>query len=130
MSTLVESSEVLAVETSCTDHALTVILDDGRTVSVPLVWFSRLLTATPEQRKDWKPIGGGMGLHWESIDEDIPVASLLQPDESMPDWTRRRSGSTSTRSLLCLVANEGRRRRATGISFWRRSDVKTGYGTS
>ena len=54
MSTLVESSEVLAVEVSCTDDALTVTLDDGRTVSVPLVWFPRLLTASPKQRKDWE----------------------------------------------------------------------------
>jgi hypothetical protein len=81
MSTLVESSEVLAVEASCTDHALTVILDDGRTVSVPLVWFPRLLTASPKQRKDWELIGGGIGLHWDAIDEDISVASLLQPEK-------------------------------------------------
>lgn len=53
MPTVVESSEVLAVEASCSDHELTVILDDGRTVSVPLVWFPRLLTASPKQRKDW-----------------------------------------------------------------------------
>jgi hypothetical protein len=80
---LVESSEVLAVEASCTDHALTVILDDARTVSVPLVWFPRLLTASPKQRKDWELIGGGIGLHWEAIDEDISVASLLQPEKFM-----------------------------------------------
>ena len=83
MPTLVESSEVLAVEASCTDHELTVILDDGRTVSVPLVWFPRLLTASPKQRKDWELIGGGIGLHWEAIDEDISVASLLQPEKFM-----------------------------------------------
>jgi hypothetical protein len=83
MSTLVESSEVLAVEVSCTDDALTVTLDDGRTVSVPLVWFPRLLSASPKQRKDWEPIGGGIGLHWEAIDEDISVASLLQPEKFM-----------------------------------------------
>ncbi len=83
MPTLVESSEVLAVEASCTDHALTVILDDGRTVSVPLVWFPRLLTASPKQRKEWELIGGGIGLHWEAIDEDISVASLLQPEKFM-----------------------------------------------
>ena len=83
MPTLVKSSEVLAVEASCSGHALTVILDDGRTVSVPLVWFPRLLTASPKQRKDWELIGGGIGLHWEAIDEDISVASLLQPEKFM-----------------------------------------------
>ena len=81
MSTLVATSEVLAVEVSCTDDVITVTLDDGRTVSVPLVWFPRLLTASPKQRKDWELIGGGVGLHWEAIDEDISVASLLQPEK-------------------------------------------------
>jgi Protein of unknown function (DUF2442) len=42
--------------------------------------FSRLLAATPQQRKDWEPIGGGIGIHWEAVDEDISVASLLQPE--------------------------------------------------
>lgn len=83
MSTLVESSEVLAADVSCTDDALTVTLDDGRIVSVPLVWFPRLLTASPKQREDWELIGGGIGLHWEAIDEDISVASLLQPEKFM-----------------------------------------------
>ena len=83
MPTLVESSEALAVEVSCSDDSLIVVLDDGRTVSVPLVWFPRLLAATPQQRKDWESIGGGIGMHWEAIDEDISVASLLQPEKFM-----------------------------------------------
>ena len=83
MPTSVESSEALAVDVSCSDDALTVVLDDGRTVSVPLVWFPRLLAATPQQRGQWEPIGGGTGLHWDAIDEDISVASLLQPEKFM-----------------------------------------------
>jgi len=83
MPTLVESSETLAVEVSCADHSLTVVLDDGRTVSVPLAWFPRLLAASPTQRKDWELIGGGIGIHWEAVDEDISVASLLQPEKFM-----------------------------------------------
>ena len=83
MPTLVESSESLAVDVSCSEHSLTVVLDDGRTVSVPLVWLPRLLAATPRQRKEWEPIGGGIGIHWEAIDEDISVASLLQPEKFM-----------------------------------------------
>ncbi len=83
MPALVESSEALAVDVSCSEHALTVVLDDGRTVSVPLVWFPRLLAATPDQRKDWEPIGGGIGIHWEAVDEDISIASLLQPERFM-----------------------------------------------
>jgi len=83
MPALAESSEVVAVDVSCSDHSLTVVLDDGRSVSVPLVWFPRLLSATPQQRRDWEPIGGGIGIHWEAIDEDISVASLLQPEKFM-----------------------------------------------
>ena len=59
-----KSGEALAVDVSCSDDSLIVVLDDGRTVSVPLVWFPRLLAATPKQRKDWEPIGGGIGMHW------------------------------------------------------------------
>lgn len=83
MPTSVETSEALAVDVSCSNDALTVVLDDGRTVSVPLVWFPRLLAATPQQRSQWEPIGGGIGIHWEDIDEDISVASLLQPEKFM-----------------------------------------------
>src|SRR3989449_9139227 len=83
MHTSVVSNDALAVDVSCSEHALTVVLDDGRTVSVPLVWFPRLLAATPDQRKDWEPIGGGIGIHWEAVDEDISIASLLQPERFM-----------------------------------------------
>ena len=87
MSTLVESSEVMAVDVSCTADALKVVLADGRVVSTPLAWFPRLLAATPKQRAEWELIGGGIGVHWEAIDEDILIASLLQPENfmRMPD---------------------------------------------
>ena len=83
MPTLVDRSETLAVEVACSDDALTVVLDDGRIVSVPLVWFPRLLNATRKQRNQWEFIGGGIGIHWEAIDEDISVASLLRPEKFM-----------------------------------------------
>ena len=83
MPTLVEHSEASGVDVSCSDDALTVVLDDGRILSVPLVWFPRLLNATKKQRNDWELIGGGIGVHWEEIDEDISVASLLQPEKFM-----------------------------------------------
>ena len=83
MSTLVASSEAVAINVSCSKDAMTVVLDDGRTVSVPLVWFPRLLNATEKQRKEWEFIGGGIGIHWEEIDEDISVASLLSPAKFM-----------------------------------------------
>ena len=79
MSTLTQKTEALAVEVSFSMDALSVTLTDGRVVSVPLVWFPRLADASPRQRSDWELIGGGIGIHWEAIDEDISVASLLQP---------------------------------------------------
>lgn len=83
MPTLVASSEAVGVDVACSNDALTVVLDDGRTVSVPLVWFPRLLNATEKQRKEWEFIGGGVGVHWEEIDEDISIASLLNPEKFM-----------------------------------------------
>ena len=83
MSTLVETAEVTAVDVSCTSDTLNVVLSDGRTVSAPLAWFPRLLDATPRQRAQWELIGGGIGIHWEAVDEDISVASLLQPEKFM-----------------------------------------------
>ncbi len=83
MSTLVEKSEALAVDASCSAHTLSVTLADGRIISAPLAWFPRLLDATPDQRTEWELIGGGIGIHWEAVDEDISVASLLQPENFM-----------------------------------------------
>ena len=83
MSTLVEKAEALAVEVSCSNDALSVTLSDGRVVSVPLVWFPRLADATPRDRSDWELIGGGIGIHWHEIDEDISVESLLRPENFM-----------------------------------------------
>jgi Protein of unknown function (DUF2442) len=83
MPTLVTSSEALAVDVSCSNEELTVVLDDGRTVSVPLMWFPRLLNATEKQKREWEFIGGGIGIHWEEVDEDISVASLLRPEKFM-----------------------------------------------
>ncbi len=78
MSTLAIEVEPLAVDVSCTDDALHVVLADGREVSVPLTWSPRLVMATAEQRNQWRLIGGGIGIHWEAVDEDISVESLLR----------------------------------------------------
>lgn len=78
MSTLTVEVEPLAVDVSCTDDSLRVVLADGREISVPLVWFPRLQKATSEERKEWRLIGGGIGIHWEAVDEDISVESLLR----------------------------------------------------
>jgi uncharacterized protein DUF2442 len=83
MSILVERTEALAIDVACTKDELSVVLSDGRTVTVPVAWFPRLAGASAGQRADWEFIGGGIGIHWEAIDEDISVASLLQPESFM-----------------------------------------------
>ena len=83
MSTLVQKTEALVVEVSFSNDALSVRLPDGRVGSVPLASFPRLADATPQERSDWELIGGGIGIHWEEIDEDISVESLLRPENFM-----------------------------------------------
>lgn len=78
MSILAVEVESLALDVSCTEDSLHVVLADGREIAAPLVWFPRLQNATPEQRKHWRLIGGGIGIHWEDVDEDISVESLLR----------------------------------------------------
>jgi hypothetical protein len=69
---------VLAQNVSFTDDALVVDLSDGRVLSAPLVWFPRLLRATPPQRQHWTLLGGGHGIHWPDVDEDLSVDGLLR----------------------------------------------------
>ncbi|MCS7220160.1 MAG: DUF2442 domain-containing protein [Anaerolineae bacterium] len=79
-----------------TDEELIVELDDGRTISVPLAWFPRLLHGTPEERANWRLIGGGEGIHWPDLDEDIEVAHLLagvpsqESQRSLQRWLQSR----------------------------------------
>jgi len=68
----------LAVDVSCNNDALHVALADGRAVSVPLEWYPRLQDATPKDRNNWNLIGGGLGIHWEDLDQDVSVESLLR----------------------------------------------------
>ena len=78
MSILAVEVEPLAVDARCDENSLLVVLADGREVRIPLEWSPRLQKATPAERDDWRFIGGGVGLHWEAIDEDISIASLLR----------------------------------------------------
>ncbi len=63
---------------SFTEETISVDLIDGRTIVVPLVWYPRLLNATLAQRLDWEVCGGGYGIHWESIDEDLSTSGMLR----------------------------------------------------
>ena len=77
MSTLAVERHPQACNVTCTDAALVVELLDGRTISVPLVWFPRLANASKEQLNNWELLGDGEGIHWPGIDEDLSVAGLL-----------------------------------------------------
>jgi len=68
----------LAVEVEFAEDALNVGLADGRIISVPLHWFPRLEDASGHDRKNWSLIGGGLGIRWDAIDEDVSVESLLR----------------------------------------------------
>ena len=60
------------------EDALSVDLMDGRTITVPLAWYPRLLEASPEQRARWQPCAAGYGIHWPDIDEDLSTEGLLR----------------------------------------------------
>ena len=60
------------------EDSFSVDLVDGRTITVPYAWYPRLLHATPEQRDNWQTCGGGFGIHWPDIDEDLSTEGLLR----------------------------------------------------
>jgi hypothetical protein len=61
-----------------TEETISVDLMDGRIITVPLVWYLRLLNATPAQRSNWEICGGGYGIHWDEIDEDLSTEGMLR----------------------------------------------------
>lgn len=71
------TADVPVKDIAITDNNLTVSLADGRTITVPLEWFPRLVHATAAERKNWRLIGKGEGLHWPELDEDININDLL-----------------------------------------------------
>jgi len=89
---------------STSEDTLTVDLDDGRTISVPLAWHPRLVHGTSEERGNWRSIGGGKGIHWPDLDEDIRVENLLagKPSgESQPSLKRWLESRASQDGATC-----------------------------
>ena len=90
-----------AEDVRVTEDTITVELSDGRTISVPLEWFPRLVHATPEEINKWRLIGEGRGIHWEDIDEDISVEGLLagkasgESQASLKKWLSQRQATRS-----------------------------------
>jgi len=72
-------------------------LNDGRTLSAPLAWYPRLLHATARERRKWRLVGGGEGIHWPDLDEDVSVKGLLagrpsvESQASFKRWLARRA---------------------------------------
>ena len=100
MSTL--TAESRAQNVAVTDDTLSVDLSDGRTISVPLAWYPRLLHGTPEERKNWRFIGEREGIHWPDLDEDVSVENLLagkpsgESQSSFKRWLESRRPTTTT----------------------------------
>lgn len=82
---------------SVTEDTLTVDFKDGRSISVPLAWYPRLVYGTPKERNNWRLIGDGEGIHWPDLDEDLSVEGLLlgrpsgESQRSFRRWLDERS---------------------------------------
>lgn len=93
----VEARVALAIGVIISDDTLSVELSDGRAIAVPLVWFPRLLHGTQQERKNWRLVGQGRGIHWPDLDEDVSVENLLvgkasaESQRSLKAWLARRS---------------------------------------
>jgi hypothetical protein len=96
MGILVTERDVFAESVSFTEDSPTVQLDDGRSPSVPLTWYPRLLDATEAERGDYELIGEGEGIHWPELDEDISVEGLLAGRRSA-EWAASLAKWTETR---------------------------------
>jgi len=94
-----ELRHALAQTVSVTEDALIAELADGRTIAVPVAWFPRLAHGTPTERAHWRLIGGGEGIQWPDLDEDISVESLLagrgsgETQESLRRWLQSRNAT-------------------------------------
>lgn len=100
----VEIKIPLATSVKVTADTLQVDLSDGRTISVPVGWYPRLAHASADERKEWRLIAQGRGIHWESIDEDISVEGLLagrasgESQSSFKQWLSARTSRLTKRS--------------------------------
>ena len=100
----------LAEEVSVTEDTLTAELSDGRTISVPLAWYPRLVYATQEERDNWTLLGSGEGIRWPDLDEDLSVEGLIagRPSgESQRSFKRWLEAKRAGRSVLLYDLRAG-----------------------
>ena len=89
--------ETKAQNVIVTNDTLTVVLNDGRSISVPLAWFPRLLHGTPDERSNWRLMGNAEGIHWSDLDEDVSVGNLVlgkasaEGEDSFRKWLTKRT---------------------------------------
>ena len=104
-----------AMTIAVTEDTITAELSDGRTIAVPLAWYPRLVHATPEERGNWELIGGGQGIHWPDLDEDISIEMLLagrksgESRQSFKQWLEAKQAGRGL-TLHELTAHEEERR--------------------
>jgi hypothetical protein len=82
----VSTADERVLDVQFTDDTISVNLRDGRVITIPLVRYPRLLEPTPSQRKNWKIAGGGYGIHWPDIDEDLSTEGLLRGAPAPKAW--------------------------------------------
>ena len=111
-----ETRDLRATAVRWRADSLTVDLSDGRSVSVPLAWFPRLQAASRRERSYWRLIGGGEGIHWPNLDEDISVQALLagrgsmESQASLVAWLQSRRKRLSRRNAKPVRPAKSRRR--------------------
>ena len=76
-SSIVSTANTLVQKVAVSDDGLTVVLSDGRSLTVPLAWYPRLVHGTSAERNNLRLLGGGHGIHWPDLDEDISVDNLI-----------------------------------------------------
>ena len=109
-----------AMTIAATEDTLTVELSDGRTISVPLVWYPRLVHAMPQERGNWELIGGGLGIHWPDLDEDISIEDLLagrksgESRRSLQQWLKAKKEGRGLTLCELTAYEEERQQRSDG----------------
>jgi hypothetical protein len=117
----IEISIPAAEQVTITEDTLSVDLNDGRTIAVPLAWFPRLLHATQRERANWRLIGKGHGIHWTELDEDISMEGLVagkpsgESQASFKKWLDGRASRRTHRATRPRPGGDSERiRKATG----------------
>src|SRR5438128_4472314 len=109
-----ERHSARAVDIKVTADELRVVLEDGRTLAVPVAWYPRLAHSSQRQRAEWRLVGRGLGIHWPAIDEDISVEGLLagrrsgESQASLKRWLEAR-GSARPNKRIQPMARRARR---------------------